>query len=29
VVATSEAVRLRETLSTTSWVVGLYENPVT
>jgi hypothetical protein len=29
VVATSEAARLRETLSTASWVLGPYENPVT
>jgi hypothetical protein len=29
VVATSEAARLRETLPTTSWVVGSYENLVT
>jgi hypothetical protein len=29
VAATSEATRLWETLPTTSWVVGPYENPVT
>jgi hypothetical protein len=29
VVATSEVVRLRETLPTASWVIGPYENLVT
>jgi hypothetical protein len=27
--ATSEAARLLETLPTASWMVGLYENPIT